>query len=183
MDQKSLFNVEPQPWQLDDQDDWLAARIAFSGAPYGPYDYSIPAELEKSVSPGVRVEVPLGRGNRKMTGYCIDVIGPFHPLAKSVNPQKLKPIDRVIDAKPLINGPLLGLANWISEYYLCPLGQVIDTIVPPGVRSNAGTREMTFLSLAEGVRSQLETLKLTSLQKTILTTIGSSVQDLSLIHI
>ena len=79
MDQQSLFNVEPPPWQLDDQDDWLAARIAFPGAPYGPYDYSIPADLEKSVQPGVRVEVNLGRGNRIMIGYCLEIVNPGHP--------------------------------------------------------------------------------------------------------
>ena len=177
MDQQSLFNVEPQPWQLDDQDDWLAARIAFSGAPYGPYDYSIPSDLEKSVKPGVRIEVPLGRGNRKMQGYCVDVIGPFHPLASSVNPQKLKPITRVLDPKPLINANLLGLANWISDYYICPLGQVIDTIVPPAVRNNSGTREMLFLSLAEGVAERMDTMKLSELQRNILKTIIGSVQD------
>ena len=177
MDQPSLFNVQPQPWQLDDQDDWLAARIAFSGAPHGPYDYSIPARFEKSARPGVRIEVPLGRGSRKMTGYCVDVIGPFHPLAQSVNPRKLKPIEKVLDPEPLLNASLLGLANWISDYYLCPLGQVIETIVPPAVRNHSGTREMLFLSLAEGVASGLESLKLTSLQKTILETIGGSVQD------
>ncbi len=153
MDQQSLFNVEPQPWQLDDQDDWLAARIAFSGAPYGPYDYSIPSNLEKSVQPGVRIEVPLGRGNRKMTGYCVDVIGPFHPLADSVRPQRLKPIEKVLDPKPLLTASLLGLAGWISDYYLCPLGQVIETIrsngrqlVPnrrPGESPTCATRQRT----------------------------------------
>ena len=82
MDQQSLFNVEPPPWQLDDQDDWLAARIVFPSAPHGPYDYSIPFELEKSVQPGVRVEVNLGRGNRIMIGYCVEIIGPCHPAAR-----------------------------------------------------------------------------------------------------
>ena len=177
MDQQSLFNVEPQPWQLDDQDDWLAARIAFAGAPYGPYDYSIPAEFEKQVRPGVRLEVPLGRGNRKMTGYCLDVIGPFHPLASTVKPTRLKPIERVVDEKPLIKDGLLGLANWISDYYLCPVGQVIETIVPPGVRSNSGTREMLFLSLADGVAEKLDSIKLSKLQRCILETLASSIQD------
>ena len=121
MDQQSLFNTEPQPWQLDDQDDWLVARIVFSGAPYGPYDYSIPASLETSVKPGVRIEVPLGRGNRKMTGYCIDVIGAFHELASTVNRSRLKPIDAVVDAAPLITGSLLGLAHWISDHYVLSL--------------------------------------------------------------
>ena len=177
MDQQSLFNVEPPPWQLDDQDDWLAARIVFPGAPYGPYDYSIPADLEKSVQPGVRVEVNLGRGNRIMIGYCIEVIGPCHPDAHTVNPQKLKPIGRVLDPKPLINAPLLGLANWISDYYLCPVGQVIETIVPTGVRNKSGTREMLFLSAAEDLLQRTKTMKLSQLQTTILKTLVSSVQD------
>ena len=177
MDQQSLFNTQPQPWQLDDQDDWLVARIVFSGAPYGPYDYSIPANLETAVKPGVRIEVPLGRGNRKMTGYCIDVIGAFHELASSVNRSRLKPIDAVVDAAPLITGSLLGLAHWISDHYVCPLGQVIDTIIPPGVRNQSGTREMLFLSLADGIAENLETMKLSDLQRNILSTIRGSVQD------
>lgn len=177
MDQQPLFNVEPQPWQLDDQDDWLAARIAFSGAPFGPYDYSIPAELEKSIRPGVRIEVSLGRGNRKMIGYCIEIIGPFHELAPTVSPQKLKPIEKIIDPHPLLDVRLIDLAKWISNYYICPLGQVIDTIVPPGVRNNSGTREMLFLSLADGISARLADMKLTDLQRTVLKTIGASVQD------
>jgi primosomal protein N' (replication factor Y) len=179
-DQQSLFDIEPQPWNLDDQDDWLAARIAFSDAPFGPYDYSIPAELESSIKPGIRVEVPLGRGNRLMQGYCIDIIGPFHELAKTVNPAKLKPIRSAIDKTPLISKGLLALAHWISEYYLCPLGTVIETIVPTGVRKKSGTREMLFLSLADGVAEQLDTLKLTKSQVTILRTLAGSAQDWTL---
>ena len=177
MDQQSLFNVEPPPWQLDDQDDWLAARVVFPGRPYGPYDYSIPAELEKQVQPGVRVSVSLGRGQRIMMGYCIDVIGPFHADAASVNPSKLKPIGSVIDAKPLIQKGLLSLAKWISDYYLCPVGQVIETIIPPAVRNQSGTREMTFLYLTDDVAEQIGQLKLTELQKKILTTLSGTVQD------
>ena len=110
-------------------DDWVAARVVFSEAPYGPYDYQIPNDLEASVKPGVRVEVPLGRGNRKLKGYCIEVLTAGHSDAASVNPQKLKPVGRALDEQPIISERLLGLAKWISEYYLCPLGQVIETIV------------------------------------------------------
>lgn len=175
--QPSLFNTEPQPWNLDDQDDWLAARVAFAEAPFGPYDYSIPAELEPAIKPGVRLEVPLGRGNRLLTGYCVDVIGPFHDLGPTVNPGKLKPIKSVVDQSPLLTPGLLELAKWISEYYLCKLGTVIETIVPPGVRNKSGTREMLFLSLADGVAGQLDSLKLSKLQTTILKTLTGSVQD------
>ncbi len=177
MDQQSLFNKAPQPWQLDDQDDWLAARVAFSEAPYGPYDYSIPAELETAIKPGIRVEVPLGRGNRKMLGYCIEVIGAFSDNASSVNPGKLKPVARVIDKTPLLTGSLLELAKWISQYYLCPIGTVIETIVPPGIRNDAGTREMLFLSLPKDIASRIKTEKLSELQSKILQTLSRSAED------
>ena len=177
MDQKSLFNTIPQPWQLDDQDDWLAARIAFADAPYGPYDYSIPAKLETAIKPGIRVEVPLGRGNRKMSGYCIEIIGAFSDNAASVNPGKLKPVSRAIDKTPLMTPSLLELAKWISQYYLCPIGTVIETIVPPGIRNDAGTREMLFLSLPPDIAARMKTEKLSELQTKILQTLGRGAED------
>lgn len=176
-EQNSLFETEPQPWNLDDQDDWLAARIALPDQPYGPYDYAIPAELESAVKPGVRIEVPLGRSNRKMIGYCIDIIGPFHPLAASVNPNRMKPIQRVVDSTPLITPALLKLAEWISQYYVCELGIVIETIIPTGVRNDSGTREMLFISVADDVLGNIDTHRLTALQQRILETLSGSNQD------
>ncbi len=175
--QNSLFETEPQPWNLDDLDDFLAARIAFADPPFGPYDYSIPADLEAHVKKGVRVTVPLGRGNRNMTGYCIDVIGPGHEAAKTVNPKRLKPISRVVDATPLLNESLLKLAHQISEYYLSPLGTVIETVVPVGARDNSGTREMLFLSVEPEVAKDLDAVKLTKLQRRILETMLGPNQD------
>ncbi len=175
--QSSLFETQPEQWQLDDQDDWLAARIVFAAPPFGPYDYSIPAELETSVKKGVRVVVPLGRGNRTMTGYCIDVIGPHHPEAATVNPGRMKPISRVLDAKPLLDESLLKLSQQISDYYISPLGTVIETVVPVGARENSGTREMLFLSVDPEVAGDLDAVKLSELQTRILETMLASNQD------
>ena len=175
--QQSLFDTEPEPWQLDNEDDWLAARIAFSDAPYGPYDYSIPSELEKQLKPGVRVSVPFGRSNRKMIGYCIDVINAQHHQAATVNPKRLKPISSVIDQKPIIAADLLDLAQWISDYYVCPLGTVVETVVPPGVRDGSGTRDVMFLSLASELTGRLDEMKLTTKQRAILETLSEGGSD------
>jgi len=53
--QSRLFDTEPEPWQLDDQGDWIAARIVFAEPPFGPYDYLVPGELEQSLQIGARV--------------------------------------------------------------------------------------------------------------------------------
>ena len=171
--QGNLFDTEPQPWTLDDQDAWRAARVVFSDAPYGPYDYSIPEHLMPAVQVGVRVRVPLGRGNRPMIGYCMAVIDPHHELAESVNPKRLKPIQGVVDATPIINSTLLSVADWISEYYLCPVGQVIETVVPAGVRDGAGTRELTFLSPTEEGLKKLQDWKGSPKQRQVMETLCS----------
>ena len=175
--QQSLFETQPDPWQLDDQDDWLAARIVFADPPFGPYDYSIPGEIEAQVKKGVRVVVPLGRGNRTMTGYCTEIISPSHPDAASVKPNRLKPISRVVDAKPLLDEKLLKLARQIADYYISPLGTVIETVVPVGARDNSGTREMLFLSVDPEVAADIDAVKLTPLQRNIIETMLGSNQD------
>lgn len=163
--------MAPQPWVLDDQDDWVAARVVFAEAPHGPYDYSIPRPLIGKVEIGMRLEVPLGRGNRRMVGYCVDVIQPGHPLAETVQPGRLKPISRILDPRRLFERKLLEVARWISDYYLCPLGNVIETVVPAGVRDDAGTRELTFLAAADGVESVLADWKGSPKQKQLLETL------------
>ena len=175
--QQNLFETTPEPWQLDDQDDWLAARVAFAEAPFGPYDYSIPTEIEQQIQPGIRVSVPLGRSNRAVKGYCIDVLNASHTDAASVNPQRLKPLFKALDAKPIVNRSLLQVAKWISEYYVCPLGTVIETVIPPGVRDGAGTREVMFLSLASDLVGRLDELKTTPKQRAILDTLCSGGSD------
>ncbi|MCH2179403.1 MAG: primosomal protein N' [Mariniblastus sp.] len=175
--QNQLFDTTPEPWRLDDQDDWLAARVVFSQAPYGPYDYQVPSNLEQQVRAGVRLTVPLGRGNRARQAYCIDVIGPFHPLASTVNPQRLKPLTSVLDEQPILDESLLELAKWISDYYVCPLGNVIETVVPTGIREGSGTREMLFLALADGLAEQLADLKLSPKQRAILETLAAGGSD------
>ncbi|RMF40211.1 MAG: primosomal protein N', partial [Planctomycetota bacterium] len=40
---------------------------------------------------------------------------------------------------------MLELMRWISRYYLAPLGQVLETAIPTGVRNLAGSRLRTVL--------------------------------------
>ncbi len=71
--QRDLFEKQPPPWELDDERESCVAEVVFSEFPFGPYDYEVPASLRGVVQPGIRVEVPLGRGNRKRVGYCAEV--------------------------------------------------------------------------------------------------------------
>ncbi len=38
-----------------------------------PFVYGIPEELTEEITAGSRVEVPFGKGNRRISGYVIDI--------------------------------------------------------------------------------------------------------------
>ena len=66
--QPTLFDAEPDPWQLDAAHEALTASVVFAEQPWGPYDYGVPAKLAAKLKPGQRVQVPLGKGNRSVVG-------------------------------------------------------------------------------------------------------------------
>ena len=178
--QNDLFDKDPPPWEVDAQDDWLVARVAFSKPPFGPYDYLVPDTLRNSIRVGHRVNVPLGRGNRATFAYCTELLTPTTSSSDlPSNVSKLKPIDELVDPEPIINVKLLQLANWISEKYMAPLGSVIETVVPPAVRDKAGTREVKFLQLSEAFALDRDSIKLTPTQKRVVETIETSPDTLT----
>ena len=178
--QRDLFQVQPPQWELDDEDTWLAARVALPDPPHGPFDYLVPSDLTERVRVGMRVRVPLGRGNRAVTGYCIALIASHTEAAKEVATHQLKPLERSLDEQPLLTPRMVELAEWISEYYLCPLGTTIETLVPTSVRDRAGTREVKFLTIAEAYQGNWKEQRLTEKQKTVLQTLASARSPLTI---
>jgi primosomal protein N' (replication factor Y) len=80
----------------------------------------------------------------------------------------LRPIVSIVDADVLLNGALLQLANWISQCYVAPLGQVIETIIPAGVRAGAGTRPISYYWITPEQRESWATLRLSVQQRSVL---------------
>lgn len=57
----------------------MVAKVALAAATYAidrPYSYSIPAELEDRLVPGMRVMIPFGAGNRRCDGIVLAVAEP-----------------------------------------------------------------------------------------------------------
>lgn len=90
-------------------------------------DYSIPAELAAQVVKGASVEVPL-RGKLRR-GFVLEV-------KSTTDVPKVIPIHRVLSDGPVVTDDLFQLALWMAKYYICPLGKVIKTMLPKGVRKN-----------------------------------------------
>ena len=125
------------------------------------------------VEPGRRVRVPIGRGNRLLVGYCTEV------GTRATVGRRLKPIRAVVDAQPLLSHKMLRLAHWISDYYLCEVGQALEAVVPAGVRERAGTREQVFLSVPIAVVARLTQLQLPKKQATALRMLAASTTPMT----
>ena len=94
-------------------------------------DYAIPADLEGRVQPGTRVYVPLQ--NRREPAIVI-AVSDFVPGSYKF---KLKPIAQVIGRHASFTPPLLNLARWVADYYLCSEQQVLRSMLPGVVREQA----------------------------------------------
>ena len=166
-EQGSLFSLEPDPWTLDAEDDYWLAKVVFSEPPFGPYDYRIPDAFVPEKLEGRRIAVPLGRGGRQVCGWCVQQIH-CRSVAERYDPQKLKSIVSLIDAAPLLTRELLDLAQWLSEYYVAPVGQVIETLIPAGVRSGAGTRAIPYHWISDLYRNRWSDQRLSPQQRELL---------------
>lgn len=138
------FTQEPERWEIDEQTDVMVAHVAFNRPLETTYDYQVSDAFRDVIQPGARVRVSLGRGAKLTTGYCVGV-------TLGVKPDRpLKPIAELLDREPLINASMLKLTRWIADYYLCSWGQVLESVIPAGVKNNAGTREINMFQLAAG---------------------------------
>ncbi len=100
------------------------ADVVFLDAPYGPFTYRVPVDLELEL-PGGRVKVPFRE--RKRIGFVISLFeGEDKPIYKN--------IDLIVDCKPLLMKDLLELTKWIADYYLCEWGEVLKMAVPTGIK-------------------------------------------------
>ncbi len=175
--QQSLFDTSTPEWELDAREQRLVASVVLSSGPDRAYDYLVPEAFcdsdraEQCLEPGRRVQVPFGRGNRTAVGYCVQL------ETRQVDPGRLKQVAGVVDHVSLLTPAMLRLTRWMADYYLCPWGQVLETVVPAGVRGRAGTRQVTVLRVPEDVR--VASQKLPVKQRRALEILAASRQPLT----
>ena len=157
---ESLTPVVPMPWEQAAAEDRLTARVVVNRPLYEAYSYLVPEHLRGDLRPGQRVRVPFGKGNRLVTGYCVE-IGPVSETSAA-----LKSVHSLVDREPLASPDMLELTRWIADYYLCGWGQVLDGVIPQSVKRRAGTRIVKRYRLAD--RSKDNSIKLSPKQQAVL---------------
>ena len=84
------------------------------------FTYSYTPDKKEKAEIGMRVEVPFG--NRKLTGF---ITGIKDTAPDDVPKEKIRAVRRIVDEEPLLTSELFTLAKWMTDYYLCPLGEIV----------------------------------------------------------
>ncbi|MDR0660508.1 MAG: primosomal protein N' [Prevotellaceae bacterium] len=100
-----------------------------------PLTYGVPFELEGQIKVGCRVTVQLGK--RKLYAGIIIKIHSNKPQGYEV-----KDILSIIDEDPLVSAHQIQLWQWMADYYMCTLGEVMSASLPSGLKMESETKLM-----------------------------------------
>lgn len=90
----------------------------------GTFHYHVPAEFAGYLHVGHLVEVTFGRQKAQGVILGFDLRAPVPDT---------RPIERLVDRKPVVGERQLALARWLSQAYLAPLADCVRLFVPPGL--------------------------------------------------
>lgn len=101
------------------------------------YQYYIPESLESKVFVGCRVEVELK--TKLYSGLVYEIHDDVDVIQENVNGKKIiyKPIINILDEQAVVTKNQLSLWSWISRYYCCSLGEVMEAGMPSGLKLNS----------------------------------------------
>ena len=136
--QRDLFEHRPE-WEEDDARQGTVATVVLPDGVDKPLDYLVPERLAGAVEPGRRVCVPLGRANHERIAYCVALRSGELPTTP------LKEVIGVEDPAPLLSPRMLELTKWMAERWMARWGEVLEAVLPSGVRLARGTRQEALL--------------------------------------
>lgn len=87
------------------------------------FTYAVPEPMRAAVELGSRVLVPFRR--KSLVGVVVEFV------ENAPEGTQVREIARVLDVFPALTPKLMELANWIAQYYLAPIGDVVRAMAPP----------------------------------------------------
>ena len=113
------------------------------------FTYSVPRELEGQVARGMRVLVPFGRSKS-----YVGIVSRLH----SIKPEgyQVKPISLLMDDRPILLESQLRQWEWIADYYMSPIGEVMKAALPAGLKAEEGykPRTETYIRLTAAYQNE-----------------------------
>jgi primosomal protein N' (replication factor Y) len=124
------------------------AEVTIPLAAAGTFTYDV-SENAQLVKVGSRVLVSFGR--QKIYAGIVISISNEEPEYKT------KPIIDVLDKEPAVHEQNIVFWKWMSDYYMCTLGEVCEAALPAMMKIQSDTR---LYALAESVPLEIQTAEL-----------------------
>lgn len=99
------------------------------------YTYRVPYELNDTVTIGKRAVVQFGKS--KLYTAIIAGIGTLPP-----EKYEAKYLVEILDDKPVVTEKQLQFWQWLAEYYMCNLGEVMNAALPSALKLASETKIM-----------------------------------------
>lgn len=116
----------------------LFCAVALNIPVFKLFHYRVPPQFREQIAIGKRLKVPFR--NRTEIGFCIELLA-------EPEVDKVFDILDILDLDVLISPLLLKLAEWIGNYYCSSLGEVLDAILPRGVKNQIKSRQVPCITL------------------------------------
>lgn len=147
----------------------IILRVAVPTPLRRTFDYIFPENLTKKLDkglplPGSRVTIEFGR--RTLTALVIEVTD-----SSNIAPNKIKPINDILDSSPIISSDLLKLFIWAANYYQYPIGEALFTALPALLRKGAPAELPAIKHWAiteQGLKHETQSLDRAPRQKALL---------------
>ena len=94
------------------------------------YTYGVPLELESLVEEGKRVSVNFGRGKNIIDALIVNL-----SLTCDYPSEKIKPINEILDEKPIVSKEMIKIISWIRDRYICKYSDAMRLMIPSETQS------------------------------------------------
>ncbi|MDR3696026.1 primosomal protein N' [Mucilaginibacter sp.] len=97
------------------------------------YTYRVPFEMNHSVAVGKRVVVQFGKS--KLYTAIVASVGNLAP-----EKYEAKYVIELLDDRPLVTAAQLQFWQWMADYYMCTVGEVMNAALPSALKLASETR-------------------------------------------
>ena len=102
------------------------------------FTYAVSDTLAVRICMGIRLLVPFGK-SKTYAAMAVRV----HDEKPDLPDSKIREVLTVLDDHPILLPNQLRLWRWMADYYMSPLGEVMNAALPAGLKAEAGYRPKT----------------------------------------
>ena len=119
-------------------------------------EIALPVPLDRSFTYALRLGQQVERGMRVIAPFRNEkLIGVVTAVGVTAPPEvEIRSLEAVLDEEPLLSEQLLKLGEWMAQYYLAPLGEVLRGMLP----LTAEVRRTVYYRITDLGRDVLATL-------------------------